>query len=83
MGIVSGRLNASQHPKDKIGSWAFPSMAILWKKLSEGCFFSLMRVHFGKVLHFLSMFPTHCLKGQVSCTIFLKWRKSPLQYKAE
>lgn len=83
MGIVSGRLNASQHPKDKIGSWAFPSMAILWKKLSEGCFFSLMRVHFGKVLHFLSIFPTNCLRGQVSCTIFLKWRKSPLQYKAE
>ena len=40
MGILSGRLNASQHLKDKIGSWAFPSMAVLWKKLSEGCFLS-------------------------------------------
>lgn len=45
-GIVLERLNASQHSRGRIGSWAFPSRAGSWKKLRKGGFLSLVRVHF-------------------------------------
>lgn len=45
----------------KLGDWAFPSRATLWKKLSKGCVLSLARVHFGEALRFLSVFSTNLI----------------------
>lgn len=82
---MSGRLNASRHPRDKIGSWAFPPRETSWKKVSKRLSCILLRYIFEKCLVSSLFFSISLIvlgKGsRVYVLFFLSGENCPLNVK--